>query len=123
MSGVDRQNDSVVAPHLLPPNEPKVIRQNHPGQNASRFFVRAIILRSHEQPALAFAVIFSCTGILLSSVDPAWVASISAAESLSAAQQMERGVNSFQRGEFEQAVSSWSQAARLYEAGALLGLC
>jgi len=33
---------------------------------------------------------------------------------------MERGVNSFQRGDFEQAVLSWSQAAQLYEAERML---
>jgi len=72
-----------------------------------------------HRPALGFAVIFR-VGILLSAIDPAWVASLSAAENLSAAQQMERGVNAFQRGDFEQAVSSWSQAAQLYEAEKLL---
>ena len=29
---------------------------------------------------------------------------------------MEQGLNSFQRGNFEQAVVSWTEAARLYEA-------
>jgi CHAT domain-containing protein/Tfp pilus assembly protein PilF len=73
-----------------------------------------------HKPALAFAVIFGCIGIFLSAVNPAWVDRLSAAESLSAAQQMERGVNAFQRGDFEQAVSSWSQAAQWYEAEKML---
>jgi len=33
-----------------------------------------------------------------------------------AARQMEQGLNSFQRGDFEQAALSWTEAARLYEA-------
>ena len=42
-------------------------------------------------------------------------ASAAAANASPAAQQMEQGQKSFQRGDFEQAISSWREAARLYE--------
>src|ERR1700757_3403972 len=40
----------------------------------------------------------------------------SSAATVSADQHMERGVDAFQRGDFEQAILSWTEAARLYEA-------
>ena len=40
----------------------------------------------------------------------------SSAATVSADQHMERGVDAFQRGDFGQAVLSWTEAARLYEA-------
>src|SRR5262245_55747659 len=52
-------------------------------------------------------------GHLFSTANPALAA---VADTSPAARQMEQGLNSFQRGNFEQAVVSWTEAARLYEA-------
>ena len=52
-------------------------------------------------------------GPLFSTANPALAA---VADTSPAARQMEQGLNSFQRGNFEQAVVSWTEAARLYEA-------
>src|SRR5262245_65912947 len=52
-------------------------------------------------------------GPLFPTANPALAA---VADTSPAARQMEQGLNSFQRGNFEQAVVSWSEAARLYEA-------
>src|SRR5499426_3864613 len=52
-------------------------------------------------------------GPLFSTANPAFAA---VADTSPAARQMEQGLNSFQRGNFEQAVVSWTEAARLYEA-------
>jgi len=43
-------------------------------------------------------------------------ATLPASEAAPAEQHMERGVSSFRRGDFEQAILSWTEAARLYEA-------
>src|SRR5262245_391300 len=49
---------------------------------------------------------------LFSTANPAMAA---VADTSPAAGQMEQGLNSFQQGNFEQAVVSWTEAARLYE--------
>jgi len=49
-------------------------------------------------------------------VTPLAIADQLSAATLTAEQQMERGTSSFQRGDFEQAALSWTEAARLYEA-------
>ena len=60
-------------------------------------------------------VLLSFTGSpLVSTVNPASAAA--APDASPAARQMEQGLSSFQRGDFEQAVLSWTEAARLYEA-------
>ena len=51
---------------------------------------------------------------LISSANPASAAAVT--DTSPAARQMEQGLNSFQRGDFEQAALSWTEAARLYEA-------
>ena len=51
---------------------------------------------------------------LVSTANPASAAA--APDASPAARQMEQGLSSFQRGDFEQAVLSWTEAARLYEA-------
>ena len=75
-----------------------------------------------KRPALAFAAILTCTGISLSWVHETLSASLSATANLSAEQHMEQGANSFQRGDFEQAILSWTEAKRLYEAEQRLSL-
>ena len=88
----------------------------------SRFIVNSAYTRRMKRPALAFAAILTCTGISLSWVHETFGASLSATANLSAEQQMQQGANSFQRGDFEQAILSWTEAARLYEAEQRLGL-
>lgn len=78
--------------------------------------------RPMKTPALAFALILTCTGISLSWVCETLGASLSATANLSAEQRMEQGANSFQRGDFEQAILSWTEAKRLYEAEQRLSL-
>src|SRR5262245_16279087 len=51
---------------------------------------------------------------LMSTANPASAAA--APDTSPAARQMEEGLNSFQRGDFEQAALNWTEAARLYEA-------
>ena len=46
---------------------------------------------------------------------PAWAAASSTPAALSPQHYMAQGLASFQRGDFAQAVSSWQEAARLYE--------
>jgi len=61
---------------------------------------------------LNFALIIYIIGnLLIISFDPAFAAS----ESSSPENYMEQGLGSYQRGDFEQAVLSWSEAARFYE--------
>jgi len=60
-------------------------------------------------------VLFSIANLLTLSSAPALAESFSAAEASSPEQQMARGLGSFQRGDFEGAVLSWTEAARSYE--------
>ena len=86
------------------------------------FVVNSAYAGRMKRPALTFAVILTCIGICLSWAHEAVAASLSATAKLSAEQHMEHGVNLFQRGDFEQAILSWTEAARLYEAEQRLSL-
>ena len=68
-----------------------------------------------QNPALAIAAILIVTGVFLSRVPETAGASLSAPLTSTAEQYMEQGVNLFQRGDFEQAILNWTEAARLYE--------
>ena len=64
---------------------------------------------------LVFGLLVSFIGSpLVCTANPASAAA--APDVPAAARQMEQGLNSFRRGNFEQAVLSWTEAARLYEA-------
>src|SRR6516225_10075948 len=64
--------------------------------------------------ALMLGVLLSFIGSpLVSTANPA--AAAAAPDASPAAREMEQGSSSFQRGNFEQAVLSWTEAGRLYE--------
>src|SRR5262249_7205600 len=78
---------------------PRMSRPCLPGLRYSRALVLGLFLNFIGGP-------------LFSTANPALAA---VADTSPAARQMEQGLNSFQRGNFEQAVVSWAQAAPLYK--------
>src|SRR5262245_6522160 len=80
---------------------PRMSRPCLPGLRYSRALVLGLFLNFIGSP-------------LVPTADPGLAAT--APDTSPAARQMEQGLSSFQRGNFEQAVVSWTEAARLYEA-------
>lgn len=71
-------------------------------------------LTGQRTRALVLGLLLGFIGTpLLSTTNPATAAA--APDASAGARQMEQGLNSFQRGDFEQAVLTWNEAARLYE--------
>jgi CHAT domain-containing protein/Tfp pilus assembly protein PilF len=78
---------------------------------------RTYVLGSLCRWALTLAALLNCfatVGFLIAS--PSEAATSSVAEARSGEQLMQQGLSSYQRGDFEQAILSWTEAARLYEA-------
>ncbi|MFQ5992589.1 MAG: CHAT domain-containing protein [Nitrospiraceae bacterium] len=72
--------------------------------------------RSPSWPSLVLVLLLCNVGNLFTlSCDPAFADSASASKLSLPQQYVEQGFRSFQRGAFEQAVSNWIEAARLYE--------
>ena len=65
---------------------------------------------------VSFVLFFASIGtFFLLSSDPAIAKSFSLSQASSSETYLEEGLRAFQRGDFEQAVLKWTEAARLYE--------
>jgi CHAT domain-containing protein/Tfp pilus assembly protein PilF len=76
---------------------------------------RLSYLQHHWKTKILVLFLVSIISILMPSADYAYAGFASASESLSSDEYMEQGLTSFQRGDFEQAILSWVEAANLYE--------